>query len=58
MTVKELKEFLADLDDDVPVYYVAKVFDNPHDDALELADAYFIDGRGGRVVTAAYLTGA
>lgn len=58
MTVKELKEFLADLDDDAPVYYVAKVFDNPHDDAWELADAYFIDGHGGRVVTAAYLTGA
>lgn len=58
MTVKELKEFLADLDDDVPVCYVRSVFDNPHDDAWKLVDAYFIDGHGSRVTTAAYLTGA
>ena len=34
MTVKELKEFLADLDDDVPVYYIRSVFDNPYDCAF------------------------
>lgn len=57
MTVKELKEFLSVLSDDIPIRYVSEKPNNPYKTAYEIDDVYCIGSDDPRIQASVYLTG-
>ena len=57
MIVKELKEFLAVIGDDIPIRYVSEKPNNPYKTAFEIDDVYLIDSDDSRVHASVYLIG-
>lgn len=57
MIVKELKEFLAVIRDDIPIRYVSEKPNNPYKTAFEIDDVSLIDSDDSRVQASVYLIG-
>ena len=57
MIVKELKEFLAVIRDDIPIRYVSEKTNNPYKTAFEIDDVSIIDSDDSRVQASVYLIG-
>lgn len=57
MIVKELKEFLSVLSDDIPIRYVSEKPNNPYKTAYEIDDVCCIDSDDSRIQATVYLIG-